>query len=128
MSIIYEGTINTLNNLPYIIDDKNNSFISEEDIVNYLCSSDSHFFIKYFMGGTYLYQSNVDGKYPLLNALIAVHEVFERIADISDKDLLEKNYERNTFPFIIQLAKIGIAEVYEGRKPIEVMEQMILGK
>lgn len=124
--MVYEGTIDTLGGLPYHIDAKNQSWIKEEDIIQTLCQEDGVFYMTYFIGKTYIGDHEKEGKFPLLSALIAIREVFEFVADQKDKSETEKNYERRVFPFISQLAKIGVRELFGHRTPLEVMEEMLL--
>lgn len=120
----FEGVIKVANNLPYHIDVLG-SWVNEEDIIHYLCANDDVFYMKYFMGETYLSLKEIDGKFPLLNALIAIHEVFEIIADKESKNGIEIAYEKLLFPFIMQLAKIGAKELGGNRPPLQVMEEML---
>lgn len=125
-NLIYEGNIESLNNLSYSIDSNNNSWIKEEDIISSLCKNNSEFYMEYFTGKTYLNLKNVDGKFPLLHVLIAAHQVFELIADADPKTSDEADYEKLTFPFIIQLAKIGARELGGKKTPLNIMEEMLL--
>lgn len=122
---ILDGTIDTLNGLPYEVNTEG-SWVKESDIVDYLCDGSWEFYSNYFDEGTYLKIQNDHGKYQMLYTLIAVHEVFEIIADKKDKGLQEREYERLVFPFIVQLAKIGVQELDGNRPPIEIMEELLM--
>lgn len=124
--IVFKGEIESLNNLPYSIDNNNGSWIKENDIINYLCDSNGVFYMKYFVDKTYLSLQLKDGKFPLLHVLIAVHQVFEIIADTKNKTFSESDYEKLVYPFIFQLAKIGARELGGEKTPLHVMEEMLL--
>jgi hypothetical protein len=92
--MIYSNKIESLNNLPYYIDSKNQSWIQEEDIIVYLCNNNGAFYMQYFIGNTYLNLHNINGNFPLLNVLIAIHEVFEIISDMANKPAEERDFEK----------------------------------
>ncbi|MED3912862.1 hypothetical protein P4597_27665 [Peribacillus simplex] len=125
---VFEGEIGTLNKLPYYIDKDNNSWIEENDIIDYLCDSNGSFYMKYFIDKTYLNRQNKDGKFPLLHVLIAAHEVFEKVADTKSKTYSETEYEKLVYPFIFQLAKIGANNLGGNKTPLHIMEEMLLKK
>lgn len=123
---IYHSEIETLNNLPYSID--NESWIKEIDIIKHLCNDNWDFYVKYFMEGTYLNLKRSENQFPLLHTLIAVHEVFELVVEQKVKTETEKTYEMNVWSFIVQLAKIGAKELNGERPPLHVMEEMLKSK
>jgi hypothetical protein len=124
--IVYEGEIESLNNLPYYINENNKSWVKEQHIIDYLCNHDGTFYMSYFIGKTYLNLQNNGGSFPMLNTLIAIHEVFEIIADLEIKTKFESNYEKLVYPFIFQLAKIGARKLDRQKTPLHIMEEMLL--
>jgi len=123
---LYEGEIDTLNGLPYQID-TNDSWVKETDIIKYLCESNGTFYMEYFQGETYLNVNNIDGKFPLINVLVAAHEVFDVISDKENKNKREEKYLKATYPYILQLAKIGAREIDGDHTPISLMEAYLTG-
>lgn len=129
MNYLYKGNINVLNDLPYyLINAEGNTVVKEEDIIKHICDNNGVFYMKYFMGKTYLSLNNNNGEFPLFNVLIATHEVFEVIADLETKGEQELKYEKDFFPFIIQLARIGAKKLDGQKTPLHIMEEMILQK
>lgn len=123
---VYKGNIETLNSLHYYIGTDNASWVEEQNLIHSICNNNGAFYMKYFMGGTYLNLKNKNGMFPLLHVLIAIHEVYEIISDLSDKTEEESEYLRKIYPFIFQLAKIGASELEGKRVPIQVMEEMLM--
>lgn len=122
---IINGTIGTLNGLPYGMDDKLQARISEEDIMMYVCKGDINFYRSNFGQGLNGKVGETEKMFPLILVLISVFEVYEDLSDKKGNTKEEEEFLRRVYPFISQLAKIGAREVEGNRPPLYVMEEMI---
>ena len=126
--VLHTGNVKTLNNLPYFIEKGDNTLVDEKDIIDCLCYQDGAFYMEYFVDKTYLSVSEINGRYPLLNVMIATREVFEIVADKEDKRDLEIRFEKDLWRYILMLAKIGIKKGIGDDISLEDMEDIVQGK
>lgn len=127
-TIIYSGSMENCHQLPFHVTSENESFIFEEDIIQYLCEGNSKAYQENFLTSPnyFLYEEQLDGKtaYPLLafvNECINIFDYYVQ-AEVEKTRAMTDSLEymsQRVHPVVMAVAKIGAKIISNDMAPGE---------